>query len=141
LAARNPRIQFLGYVSGTALHALYRQARAVLVPSLCQEIFPLVILEAFQQQTPVIARALGGMSELIHESAGGLLYETNAELLSALELLQENETYRRTLGEQGYRAYLQRWTVETHLQRYFTLINEIVAARRQSSRGTGAMSN
>ena len=141
LAAGNPRIQFLGYVSGTALYALYRHAHAVLVPSLCPEIFPLVILEAFQQQTPVIARALGGMSELIHESAGGLLYETNAELLSALELLHENETYRRTLGEQGYQAYLQQWTVETHLQRYFTLIDEIVAARRQSGCGTGAMRN
>jgi glycosyltransferase involved in cell wall biosynthesis len=42
------------------------------VPSLSFEVFALVILEAFMQQTPVLVRNIGGMPEIIQESSGGL---------------------------------------------------------------------
>jgi glycosyltransferase involved in cell wall biosynthesis len=35
------------------------------VPSLSFEVFALVILEAFMQQTPVIVRNIGGMPEIV----------------------------------------------------------------------------
>ena len=70
LAAGDTNIRFLGYKTAGDLHGLYRQAVAVLVPSLCLEIFPLVILEAFRQRTPVVVRNLGGMPEILAESGG-----------------------------------------------------------------------
>ena len=70
-AARGGNVHFLGHVPHTHLGRLYRQALALIVPSLCFEIFPLVILEAFQQKTPVIVRNLGGMPESVAESGGG----------------------------------------------------------------------
>src|SRR5712691_6859885 len=68
LTASNANIRFLGYMTDQDLQGLYRQAVAVLVPSLCLEIFPLVILEAFRQRTPVVVRNLGGMPEILTES-------------------------------------------------------------------------
>jgi glycosyltransferase involved in cell wall biosynthesis len=48
------------------------------------ENFPLVIIEAFRQRTPVIVRNLGGMLEIVAESGGGFVYETDEELVAAL---------------------------------------------------------
>jgi len=46
LAGGNDRIRFLGYVSGARLEDLYRNAVAVIVPSICFDVYPLVPIEA-----------------------------------------------------------------------------------------------
>jgi glycosyltransferase involved in cell wall biosynthesis len=125
LASASNNIKFLGHLDRKRLQALYRNALAVIVPSICFEMFPLVILEAFQQQTPVIARNLGGMKEIIEESNGGMLYNSDKELLAAMDQLLAGPVYRREMGLRGYEAYESNWTVDAYLDRYFDLINKI----------------
>jgi glycosyltransferase involved in cell wall biosynthesis len=108
---------------------LYEGAVAVIVPSLCLEIASLVIPEAFMHRTPVIARRLAGMKELTEESDGGLLFETEEELMNAMDRLLKDPSHRDELGEKGHRAYLRTWTQEVHLQRYFDLIEKVGALR------------
>lgn len=120
-------IRFLGYLSDQQLQALYRQAVALIVPSLCFEIFPLVIIEAFRQQTPVVVRNLGGMPEIIEDSGGGFVYNTEGELITAMDLLLRDPSYRYQLGFRAYKAYQRNWTAEVHLDRYFALIRKIIA--------------
>ena len=123
-------IRFLGHLSEQQLRILYRQAVALLVPSLCIEIFALVILEAFREKTPVIVRNLGGMPEIIRESGGGFVYDTEDELIAALDRLMDDPSYRNELGCRGYQAFKQKWTEEAHLTQYFKLINNIKMNRR-----------
>ncbi len=125
LADCHDRIRFLGHQSGAQLRALYRHAVAVLVPSVWQEVFGLVILEAFQHRTPAIVRNRGGMPELIDESQGGFVYDTDAELVTALDRLLHEPGLRRRLGQQAYRAYRRTWTTDVHVQRYLNLVSEI----------------
>lgn len=129
LAAGNPRIRFLGHVTEPRLSELYRNAMALVVPSLCHEMFPLVILEAFRQRTPVIARQLGGMRETVESSQGGITYVGANELSSAMKLLLEQPAVRDRMGQRGLSAFLQQWTPEAHLDRYFSLIDEIARTR------------
>jgi glycosyltransferase involved in cell wall biosynthesis len=135
LAEGCANIQFLGHLPGQRLQALYQQAVAVIVPSVCFDVFPLVPLEAFKEKTPVIVRNLGGMPEAIEESDGGFIYETEEELVTAMDHLLANGAYRRELGLRGYHAYERKWTPEAHLKSYFALIREIAAGRRQTSVG------
>jgi len=128
LAQDSFNIRFLGYQSWHQLQALYRQAVALIVPSLCFEVCALTILEAFRQKTPVIARNLGGMPEIIQESDGGFIYNTEEELVAAMDHLLASPSHRRELGQSGYQAYQQRWTPRAHLQRYFALIRGIAGA-------------
>jgi glycosyltransferase involved in cell wall biosynthesis len=132
LAAGSDNIRFLGFLSDHQLQPLYRRAAAVIVPSICYEVFGLVILEAFRQQTPAIVRNLGGMPEVIEESGGGFIYDTEQELLAAMDRLLTHPNERRELGRRGYLAYQQKWTPEAHLQRYLALIHELAAARGRS---------
>jgi len=125
LAGESNNIRFLGHQHGQALHSLYREAIAVIVPSLCLEIVPTVIPEAFMHRTPVIPRRLAGMQEIIEECGGGLLFDTEEELMRAVSNLVEDPSYRDQLGEEGHQAYLRNWTEEVHLKRYFELIEEV----------------
>ena len=127
LAEGSVNIRFRGHLSDRQLQALYRQAVALIVPSICFEMFPLVIIEAFRQKRPVIVRNLGGMPEIVEESSGGLVYDTEEELVAAMDQLLGDPSYRRDLGLRGYQAYQRNWTAEAHLKRYFALIREIAA--------------
>ena len=64
------------------------------------------------------------MPEIIKESGGGFTYETEEELLSAMDQLLADPSYRRKLGLRGYQAYRRKWTAEAHLERYLALIRE-----------------
>jgi glycosyltransferase involved in cell wall biosynthesis len=131
LAAGSANIEFLGFVSGDALQTLYRNTVALIVPSINFEVAPpLVIMEAFRQHTPVIVRDLGSMPEIIEESGGGCLFDSEADLIAAVDRLITNSSYRHELGERGYQAYLQKWTEDNHLKQYLELIHGIRNRKR-----------
>lgn len=131
LAQGSPTIQFLGRVTGAELRTLYRNAVALIIPSLCYEAFPTVMLEAFQQRTPAIVRDLGAMPEMIADSGGGVVYQTEPELIAAMERLLEDTVYREQLAMQGYTMYQRNWTAEIHLGRYLALIEKLAAERQR----------
>ena len=121
-------IRFLGYTSGAALSALYRGATAVIVPSICLDNSVLVTIEAFMHGTPVIARNLGGMPEMIEDSGGGAVYETDDQLLVALDRMLLEPDYRKELGDRARRFYETALTPDAHLDRYFGIIDDLAAA-------------
>jgi glycosyltransferase involved in cell wall biosynthesis len=143
LAADNGNIRFLGHQSGSALRDLYRNATAVIYPSINFQASqsrvpsghgaPLVIMEAFSQRTPVLASNLGSIPALIHESGGGIVYSNAQELVGAMDRLVGDPSYRDDLGEQAYRAYQQKWTAEAHLTMYFDLIHQIMVSRQRGA--------
>jgi glycosyltransferase involved in cell wall biosynthesis len=124
-----PHVRFLGSVPFYELQALYAGATALLVPSIGYETFGIVTLEAFAQRTPAIVRDLGALPEAVTDSGGGFTYRTDAELLEAMEALRTKPELRAELGELGYRGYLDHWSEEPHLRRYFDVIAEAREAR------------
>lgn len=125
LARDSPHVTFLGSLPFERLRQLYAHAVAVIVPSLCYETFGLVVAEAFSFKTPVIARDIGALSELVTMSGGGLLYRNSQELRDAIESLRANPELKTELGKRGHEAYQKQWTEEQHLDRYLALISRI----------------
>jgi glycosyltransferase involved in cell wall biosynthesis len=120
---------FLGALPQERLSELYRRAIAVLVPSSGYEVLGLIILEAYLRRTPVIARDLGALTEVVEQSQGGILYRNPEELLAAMERLRCDAALRRQMGDRGFQGYRQQWTEEVHMETYFRVINE--TARRK----------
>jgi glycosyltransferase involved in cell wall biosynthesis len=133
-AADMPNVTFLGAQDFSRLRALYRHAIAVVVPSVCYEVFPMVILEAFAESTPVVARDHSGMAEAVNDSGGGLLFDGEADLQSALDRLRGDPGLRRALGDAGRRTFLERWTADAHVRKYLEIVRECREAKA-SSRG------
>ena len=123
-------VHFEGRLDAAEVAALFRGARAVVVPSLVYETFGYVVLEAFAEQTPVVVRNLGALPELVAESRGGLVFNTADELVSSVRRLATDDALRRTLGRNGERARNSVWSEAEHIDRYFTLIEQHRRKRR-----------
>ena len=129
LAAGQRRVRFLGRLAEPELRWLYRRACALLAPSICYEVFPLVVLEAFREATPVIARRLGPYPEIIEASQGGLLFLSPAELAAAVTRLAADPALRTQLGQAARHAFQQRWSEDAVLDRYLALIEDVARRR------------
>jgi glycosyltransferase involved in cell wall biosynthesis len=132
MAADCDRIRFLGAVPHERMQSLYQGAAAVIVPSLWFEVSPLVILEALASGTPVIARNIGAVPERIRESGGGLIYDTDDQLPGLMDRLLGDPALARELGRRARQTYMERWTIQHHIDRYLELIHRIAEARHLS---------
>ncbi len=129
LAIGRKGVRFLGQQTPEQLRQLYRNAVAVVTPSICYEVFPMVILEAFREGTPIVARRLGPYPEIVDQSHGGLLFETAEELKGALTTLATNDQVREKLGKAGARAFETYWSEAVAMKSYFELIYRIAQTR------------
>ena len=128
----NPRVKFLGHLKEPELRQYYRHALAVVAPSLCYENFPLVVIEAFRESTPVIARRRGPFPEMVEQSNGGELFSDNAELLAAMRRIQRDAEYRKLLGERGHNAYRERWCARVVVPAFFEIVRKTAERRRRA---------
>lgn len=133
-AEDQPNVQFLGRLSQQELAHLYRNATAVIVPSICYETFGIIIIEAFSYKTPVIVNDLGALPEVVEESEGGCVYRSDAELIQAMEKMAGNSELRDRLAENGYRAFLKYWNEEPHIEQYLELIGTLETRAKSNSK-------
>src|SRR6185295_11789346 len=103
-AADIPGVRFLGRVRQDDLPRYYAHALALVVPSIGFETFGIVILEAFRQRTPVIARRIGPFPEIITQAGSGMLFDGPEELRAALARLQAEPLLRAQMARDGHAA-------------------------------------
>jgi len=134
LAEGMRHVHFLGRIQPDALRRLYRDAIALLVPAMVYETFGFITLEALGQRTPVIARDLGAVAEVVQETGGGMTYRSEDELLDGMRLLQGNRALRDDLGARGHATYVARYSEDAHVRAYLEAI-ETAAAERSTRAG------
>jgi glycosyltransferase involved in cell wall biosynthesis len=133
LACSATNVKFVGLVHPAEVETYYRQAIAVLVPSLCYEVFPLIPAESMINGTPVISRRIGALTEVIDESGGGFTFTSQDECMAAMEKLRLNPQLRQKMGEQGRMTAISHWTAKPHLDSYLNIVGELLEQRRQSN--------
>ena len=69
-------VSFPGYLTGEALYAQVRGARAVVLPSEWYENAPMSVLEAYALGKPVLGARIGGIPELLREGETGIGFES-----------------------------------------------------------------
>ncbi len=129
LAGDNPRVRFLGRVAPAELSRYYRHAAALLVPSVCFETFGIIIIEAFRQGTPVVARRIGPFPEILSHAGGGDLFETPAELESALHRYLDEPDRRARLGRAGLEAFRSTWSESAVVPRFLDVVRRAAQAK------------
>lgn len=132
MAGDSEHIHFVGWKAPETLRDLYAQAIAVIMPSVCYEVFPLVVLEAFRERTPIIVRDLGPYPEVVRKSQAGLLFSDPQQLRSAIDALAADSGRRDAMGEAGLHAYNNHWCENTAMRVYFGLIQEMAAKKGYS---------
>lgn len=127
------RVRFLGRVPGVDLAEWYRHALALVVPSLCFETFGIILLEAWRQSIPVIARRLGPLPELVNRAGGGELFETREELEQAMARLAGDPARRAALAAAGHQAVAALWSEHAVVPHYLDIVRR-AAERRGDGR-------
>ena len=134
LAAGMGNVEFLGQVHPSRVKELYRDALAVVVPSLCYEVFPLAPVEAMAHGVPVIARRIGALTEVVEEGGGGIPSTTPEECRAAMARLLASPGLRMEFGTCGRRTALTQWTEDVHVARYLELIRSLMRQRASRNR-------
>ncbi|MDX2119769.1 MAG: glycosyltransferase family 4 protein [Gemmatimonadota bacterium] len=127
-----PNVRFLGRVPLEELRRYYEHAIGLIVPSVCFETFGIILIEAFRQGTPVIARRIGPFPEIVETSGGGELFGTRDELVAAMRRLQEDPARRARLAAAGYAAFVSRWSERAVVPQYLDIVAR--AAERKGDR-------
>ena len=110
LRAKAPgNVTFLGAVSRSEVLAEMARARALVVPSLWYEGFPMVVVEAFATGTPVIASELGGLAEIVQDQVNGALFPPgNVNLLTRkLSEILDDRLFARRCGDSARKLFLE----------------------------------
>jgi spore coat protein SA len=104
-------VTFLEYRTGASLAELFREADIFCSPSICEEGFGLVNVEAFASGLPVVSTNSGGVGE-IFTAGGGILVERGSavQLACALRQFAEDPDLRIRTGRQGYAVFRERFT-------------------------------
>lgn len=110
-------VKFLGLVDKPTLLEQVRSARAVIIPSICYEGFPMAVLEAFSLGVPVIASDLGSLKSLINDGETGIRFSAgdSGSLRHAVHRLLSLDS-DKTIRQKCLNTFQQRYTPEQNIR-------------------------
>ena len=108
------QVHFLGKIPHNELPPVYAAADIFILPSVIQEAFPLVILEAMACGKPVIVSNLPGVRSMINDGENGYLVQPGnlQDLVNKIKLLLASSDRRRELGTCGRSKVNKQYTWE-----------------------------
>ncbi len=138
LGLEPPQVVFAGARTAAEIPAIIAQARAMVLPSLYFECFPLNVLEAFANGRPLVASDHGALKELVRDGEVGLTAPPGdvAGLGDALQRLLRDDDLADRLGRQARVEYLTRYTEQENFKRLMQ-IYDFAKGRRSPVERTG----
>ncbi|MBN1391368.1 MAG: glycosyltransferase family 4 protein [Sedimentisphaerales bacterium] len=130
--------EFLGPVKQENIFDFYKGTRFVVLPSVCYEGFPMVLVEAMLSAKPVIASKIGGIPEIVEDGKTGLLFEpgNSKELSDKICYLWARPELCRKMGKAGREKALREYSPERYHQRLMHVYKkamELKAVRRKDN--------
>lgn len=109
-------VTLVGMLPQDRLANFYSKAKAVVIPSICYEQFPIVAVEAMGHGLPVIASRLGGLPEVIDNNVTGLLFEPGNpdDCAKKIEFLWENPELCRQMGNAGKEKAFRQYSEDVY---------------------------
>jgi len=114
-------ISFLGFVDNRTKYRLYKNALAVIIPSIWPENAPLVALEALSVGTPVIASNQGGLPEIIEKVDKRLIFSNYSELKHTILTFSNNNIPSQKIKQ----IYEQNFSPSAYVDKYIKAIQSI----------------
>jgi glycosyltransferase involved in cell wall biosynthesis len=99
----NNWLKAIGWHGPAGVRSLYHEADVCVVPSIWEEPFGLVAVEAMASGRPVCASRAGGLPDIVVDGETGFLFdrEDSEALARCLARLLDSPDLRRRMGEQG----------------------------------------
>lgn len=114
-------VSYAGFLDDKKLYSLYKNALALIIPSICPENAPLVALEALSVGTPVIASNNGGLPEIIGKVDRKLIFDN----LDRLKDILANFSRKEFSSQKIKHIYEQNFSPEAYIDKYIETIRSI----------------
>ena len=121
-----PNVNFLGVVNGKSKEDALSRATVVVLSSTVDEVFPLVVAEAFAFGKPVIASNVGGLPELIRHGETGWLVEAGNIQALTKQLQSVSQISPLLLAEMSHncKEISHKFSMEKILMEYIELYRQ-----------------
>lgn len=128
LAKCAPTVQLLGSLKKDEVRSAMLHARALVMPSTCQESFPLALIEAFANALPVIASRVGALAELVEDGVTGLTFRAGdaEDLASKMRWADENADAMAAMGRRARIRYEAAFSGETNYRQLMTIYADAI---------------
>ena len=120
-------IRWLGRLDNDRIRESMALYEGLIFPSLCMEMQPTVVLEAWSVGLPVVALSGNAGADLVRQHGGGVVYETREGLVSALEAVRET---REDLRKTALSAYQNHFSPSRWVSRILDLYQECLKPPR-----------
>jgi len=120
-SVNNDWLKAIGWRKHAEIVELYREADICVVPSIWQEPFGLVAVEAMASGRPVCASRVGGLQDIVLHGETGFLFEAgdSRALAECLARLLDSADLRTRMGEAGRRRAEAEYDWKRLVERYY----------------------
>lgn len=128
-------VSFLGWVEPERMPSVINHATLVMVPSLWDEPFGLIALQAAQMARPVVATRVGGLAEIIVDGRTGYLVDRgdDAMMAAAAARLLEDSDRAKQFGLDARVRAAERFGLSACLESYENIYSELIEAAKRAS--------
>jgi glycosyltransferase involved in cell wall biosynthesis len=110
-------VEFRGFVPSSDHRELWAGAKFAVIPSIWDEPFPLVVLEAWANERPLIVSNWGSLPETVGDAGLIVHVEGEGELAAAIRTLLEDHGLAEELAERGRSKLRSQFNRELWLER------------------------
>ncbi len=121
-------IRFSGYLPKEKVMQKMAESSFLIMPSICYEGFPMVIVESFACGLPVIASKLGSMEEIIQDGITGMHFKPGDpyDLSKKINQIISSPEKLHQMGINARDEYEQKYTPEKNYNMLIKIYNEVI---------------
>lgn len=119
------KVEFMGMRHGNDLKELIHSAKAIIMPSVCQENMPYSLLESLAMGKIVIASSVGGIKEVITDEINGVLFEAGSSFALAGKIDKLDEFDLEKISIEAKRT-IMKFNSEKHYGKIMEIYNQLV---------------
>lgn len=121
-------IKFMSRLPQLLLSTELKNSSVLVLPSLCAENCPLVILEAMALGIPVIASNIGGIPELVKDGKTGYLFKPGNinDLANKLIKLFNNPSFKTEMGKYAQNIFNKYYNPGKHYSQLVKIYNDAI---------------
>lgn len=125
----NDNIIFTGHISNNELYKVYGIADIAVFPSLCEEAFGLVLIEAMAMGIPIITTKSGAIPEVVTQDCAFVLEKDDKqrlinELAISMKKLLEDDDLKNKMSQAG-KERAKSFSIEQYYNNFVTILEEL----------------